>query len=38
MWTAIAWGFVTKDEANEVLGLLDRVIAMLVRLRFPRKR
>ena len=38
VWTAIAWGFVSKDEAREVLSLLDRVIAMLVRLRFPRKK
>jgi len=38
VWTAIGWGFVTKEEANDVLSLLDRVIAMLVRLRFPRKK
>ena len=38
VWTAIAWGFVTKEEATELLTLIDRVIAMLVRLRFPRKK
>jgi four helix bundle protein len=36
VWTAIGWGYVTEAEAAEVLVLLDRVIAMLVRLRFPR--
>jgi four helix bundle protein len=38
VWTAIGWGYVTQGEASQVLSLLDRVIAMLVRLRFPRKR
>lgn len=36
IWTAINWGFVTKQEADEVLVLFERTIAMLVRLRFPR--
>jgi len=36
VWIAIGWGFVTEDEAKELLVLLDRVTAMLVRLRFPR--
>lgn len=38
IWIAIGWGYVTEDEAKELLVLLDRVIAMLVRLRFPRKK
>ena len=36
VWVAIGWGYVTDGEAKELLTLLDRVIAMLVRLRFPR--
>jgi four helix bundle protein len=38
IWTAIGWGYVPEADAREVLVLLDRVIAMLVRLRFPRKK
>lgn len=38
IWIAIGWGYVTEAEAAEVLTLLDRVIAMLVRLRFPKQR
>ena len=33
IWIAIGWGYVTKDEADALLVLVDRVIAMLVRLR-----
>jgi len=34
--TAVAWGFITKEQGDPVIALFDRVVAMLVRLRFPR--
>ena len=33
---AVAWGYVAEEDARPVITLFDRVIAMLVRLRFPR--
>lgn len=35
---ADAWGFVSRGAIEETLVLLDRVLAMLWRLEFPRKR
>jgi len=34
--TAVAWGYVTQRQAQPVMDLFDRTVAMLVRLRFPR--
>ena len=34
---AVAWGYVTVEEGRESIELLDRTIAMLVRLRAPRR-
>ena len=36
--TAEAWGYISQAQAKPVIELFDRVIAMLVRLRFPRAR
>lgn len=36
--TAIAWGYVDGEEGARVIALFDRVVAMLVRLRFPKRR
>jgi len=36
--TAIAWGYVTEEQGANVIVLFDRVVAMLVRLRFPKRR
>ena len=36
--TAIDWRYVTEEQAREAWVLFDRTIAMLVRLRFPRRR
>ena len=36
--TAVAWGYVSEEEGARVIALFDRVVAMLVRLRFPKRR
>lgn len=34
--TAVEWGYVKREQGDPVIALFDRVIAMLVRVRFPR--
>ena len=36
--TAMGWGLITREQGQPVVELFDRVIAMLVRLRFPRSK
>ena len=36
--TAIAWDYVSQEDGARVIALFDRVVAMLVRLRFPKRR
>ena len=35
--TAVAWGYIDEEQGGKVIALFDRVVAMLVRLRFPKR-